>query len=117
MSAQIQVGLLNAFIEKEKFESDQKLNYPGTSREIKIALTTAVNSLALMCIHEILGRHENGNLLSILDVWLQGLNTEAELDGEDRDRICLYAEEILDILNIKSSNGILNIWRYGFNPL
>ena len=37
-------------------------------------------------------------------------------DSEDRDRLCSYLEEIMDIVGIESSDGLLNLWRYGFDP-
>lgn len=36
-------------------------------------------------------------------------------DSEEQDQICSYCEKIMDILEIKSSNGLLKKWRYGFN--
>lgn len=39
-----------------------------------------------------------------------------ELDSEDRDRVCLYIEELMDTVGLASSGGRLSIWRYGFDP-
>tara|TARA_A200000113_G_C8649533_1_gene285344 strand:- start:101 stop:340 length:240 start_codon:yes stop_codon:yes gene_type:complete len=43
---------------------------------------------------------------------------EVELgyDSEDRERILLYFQEIMDIVGLKSSNGQLNNFYYGFDP-
>lgn len=35
-------------------------------------------------------------------------------DSEEQDRICSYLEEIMDIVGIKNSDGLLNKWQYGF---
>ena len=35
------------------------------------------------------------------------------IDTEDRERVCRYLEEIMDILGIESSDGLLNRWLYG----
>jgi hypothetical protein len=35
------------------------------------------------------------------------------IDTEDRERLCRYLEEIMDILGIESSDGLLNRWLYG----
>lgn len=35
------------------------------------------------------------------------------IDTEDRERACRYLEEIMDILGIESSDGLLNRWLYG----
>jgi Domain of unknown function (DUF4844) len=43
--------------------------------------------------------------------------TEFELaDSEEQDRACMYIENIMDILGIESSDGLLSQWRYGFDP-
>jgi hypothetical protein len=34
-------------------------------------------------------------------------------DSEDRDRLCRYLEQIMDIVGIQRSDGMLNRWRYG----
>ena len=39
-----------------------------------------------------------------------------ELDTEDRERVCTYFEELMDIVGLKSSNGQLNKFMYGFDP-
>ena len=35
------------------------------------------------------------------------------VDTEDRERVCRYLQEIMDILGIESSDGLLNNWMYG----
>jgi hypothetical protein len=37
-------------------------------------------------------------------------------DSEDRERILLYFQEIMDIVELQSSNGQLNDFYYGFDP-
>ena len=39
-----------------------------------------------------------------------------ELDTEDRERVCTYIEELMDIIELESSNGQLNKFMYGFDP-
>jgi len=39
-----------------------------------------------------------------------------ELDTEDRERVCSYFEELMDIVSLESSNGQLNKFMYGFDP-
>ena len=48
-------------------------------------------------------------LLRFADIYL-------ELDTEDRERTCHYFEELMDIVGLKSSNGQLNKFMYGFDP-
>lgn len=40
-----------------------------------------------------------------------------ELDTEDRERVCSYIEELMDIVELESSNGQLNKFMYGFDPM
>jgi len=37
------------------------------------------------------------------------------VDTEDRERFCTYLEEIMDIVGLESSDGVLNTWLYGFD--
>ena len=39
-----------------------------------------------------------------------------ELDTEDRERVCTYIEELMDIVELESLNGQLNKFMYGFDP-
>jgi len=39
-----------------------------------------------------------------------------ELDTEDREKVCTYIEELMDIVGLESSNGQLNKFLYVFNP-
>jgi len=39
-----------------------------------------------------------------------------EADSEDSDQLLDYLSELMDIFGIESSDGLLNIWRYGFDP-
>ncbi|MGG6232427.1 DUF4844 domain-containing protein [Tenacibaculum sp. SDUM215027] len=39
-----------------------------------------------------------------------------ELDTEDRERVCSYIEELMDIVELESSNGQLNKFMYGLDP-
>lgn len=39
-----------------------------------------------------------------------------ELDTEDRERVCSYFEELMDIVGLESSNGQLNKFMYSFDP-
>jgi hypothetical protein len=38
------------------------------------------------------------------------------LDTEDRERLCTYFEELMDIVGLESSGGHLNKFMYGFDP-
>lgn len=38
------------------------------------------------------------------------------MDTEDKERLCTYFEELMDIVELESSNGQLNEFLYGFDP-
>lgn len=38
------------------------------------------------------------------------------LDTEESEKVCEYIQELMDIVGLKSSNGKLNIFLYGFDP-
>jgi hypothetical protein len=38
------------------------------------------------------------------------------VDSEERDRFLDYLNELMSIFSIESSDGLLNTWRYGFDP-
>lgn len=44
------------------------------------------------------------------------LDSFTQSDTEERERLCGYLEEIMDIAGIESSDGLLNEWLYGFDP-
>ncbi|MDB5226346.1 MAG: hypothetical protein JWN78_539 [Bacteroidota bacterium] len=38
------------------------------------------------------------------------------LDTEDKERVCGYFTELMNIVGLKSSDGLLNNFLYGFDP-
>ena len=40
-----------------------------------------------------------------------------ELDTEDRERVCTYFEELMDIVGLESSNGQLNKFMFALNQM
>lgn len=49
----------------------------------------------------------------VLGEFTRTLAEFSAIDTEDRERVCRYLEEIMDILGIDSSDGLLNRWLYG----
>lgn len=107
------------FIKKEKFLQDDKLFYPGIGNlGLKPVLTENINLLA-------------GDFKKLAD---KGISTDKEyqnaikngfdrfsdiyqdIDTEDRERICSYVEELMDIVGLDSSDGHLNNFMYDFDP-
>jgi hypothetical protein len=107
------------FKRKEKFIQDEQLFYPGISDpKLKPVLTKKINLAA----DDFKKLADNGNstdkdyqnaikigLERFTDLYLQ-------LDTEDRERVCSYFEELMDIVGLESSGGHLNKFMYGFDP-
>jgi len=43
-------------------------------------------------------------------------NSKVVLDSEDQDDLLMEIESLMDIVDLESSGGYLNEWRYGFDP-
>ena len=108
------------FIAKEKFISDEYPNfYPGIGNpKLKPILTQKINNVAegFQTISKTQNPTEEDyqkeiekGLASFADIYI-------ELDTEDRERVCHYFEEIMDIVGLESSEGKLNDFMYGFDP-
>ena len=108
------------FMENKKFVQQPYPNYyPGIADEnMRPVLTEKIHQAAIdfkavaasekptdKKYHEKIGI----GLSRFKDVYMQ-------LDTEDRERVCTYFEELMDIVELESSNGQLNTFMYGFDP-
>ena len=105
------------FIAKKKFVKEN--HYPGIADEkIRPILTQKINSVA----SEFKSVAESKNPTDKIYQEKIGIGLSRfaevyqELDTEDRERVCTYIEELMDIVGLESSNGQLNKFMYGFNP-
>jgi hypothetical protein len=107
------------FISREKFSQNDNYFYSGLADEkLKQILTEKINLAAKdfktlaekgsATDKEYQAAIKNG-LSRFSDVYL-------ELDTEEEERICYYFEELMDIVGLESSGGLLNTFRYGFDP-
>ena len=97
-----------------KFENG--FNYPETDNE---ALQKNITIKYDRIIDDFISAIEmNANEKELQQVIKNGLSLFEEekylLDTEDREQICLYFENIMDIIELESSDGALNEWMYGF---
>jgi len=107
------------FKNNEKFLQDDKLFYPGIGDpNLKPGLTEKIN-LAADDFKKLADKgnatdKEYQNAIKI------GLNRFSDLylqlDTEDRERVCSYFEDLMDIVGLESSGGHLNNFMYGFDP-
>jgi hypothetical protein len=111
---------LEKFKNKEKFLRDDKGFYSGVSDpKLKALLTERINQAA--ADFEVLSRKEAASEMEYQNLIGQGLQRFGDVyeltDTEDRERICSYFEELMEIVGVESSGGHLNKFLYGFDPL
>ncbi|WP_313376961.1 DUF4844 domain-containing protein [Chishuiella sp.] len=107
------------FISKEKFKKDNTIFYPGISDEkLKPIVTDLINQSAKD--FQNIAKKGNATEQEYQNAIETGLKRFSkiylELDTEDKERICSYYEELMDIVQLESSAGHLNNFIYGFNP-
>ena len=109
---------LTEFIAKKKFV--QENYYPGIADEkMQPIFTDKINKIAHDFKRIVESEHPTDKkyqeqikigLSRFADVYL-------ELDTEDRERVCIYIEELMEIVGLESSNGQLNNFMYSFDPI
>ena len=104
------------FITKKKFVEENF--YPGIADEkMRPIFTDKINRVA--SDFKSVAESENPTDKKYQDKIKIGLSRFAdvyiELDTEDRERVCTYFEELMDIIGLESSNGQLNKFMYGFD--
>ena len=112
------IKMLKKFIKKEKFNKDDKLFYSGISSKLLKEKTNELINKSANDFIEILKttNYDDIALQNSIKTSLKRFNTiYLKLDSEDLDRVCYYFEEMMDIINLKSSGGHLNKFRYGFD--
>lgn len=107
------------FKTKEKFIQDNSILYPGIADPtMRPTLSTKINLAAddFKTLAES-GKATDKEYQEKIKVGLLRFSDVYEnLDTEDRERICSYFEELMDIVGLESSNGQLNEFVYGFDP-
>lgn len=108
------VAELERFAAEPKFLSDATGFYTGIPTEVdRQAAEVAVNDLASRLAHGIAARPTKA---FVLDEIANTLPAFEGLDSEDKDRALEYVEQVMDTVGLESSDGLLNRWRYGFDP-
>lgn len=110
---------LEEFKSKEKFIADNTIFYPGIGdSKLKPLLTEKIN-LASDDFKKV-AESNNATDKDYQNAIKKGLQRFSEiyldLDTENRERICSYFEELMDIVGLESSNGLLNGFMYDFDP-
>lgn len=103
---------LAQFIAKKKFVKEGF--YPGATNEVdRIHYEAGVNDLASRLVELPPLEQTKSAVLSLFKPTMAEFDAA---DSEERDRFLGYLEELMDIFGIESSDGLLNKWRYGFDP-
>jgi hypothetical protein len=109
------ISKIEEFKKKEKFQEDLKILYPGIGNEkLKPIVTEKINLAADdfgKAIKE--GKITDNDFQNAIKVGLDRFSDiYLELDTENRERICGYFEELMDIVGLENSNGQLNDFMY-----
>lgn len=108
------VSELEVLFTQKKFIEDSSIMYPGAPDEAtRISAEEIINDLTSRILLGIVEKPTKAYVLSQIKL---SLGQFGSLDSEDADRALRYMERIMDILGIESSDGLINEWRYGFEP-
>lgn len=109
---------LEEFKSKEKFLQDDSLFYPGIGDpKLKPILTEKIN-LAADDFKKLAdkGNATDKEYQSAIKIGLERFSgLYLQLDTEDRERVCNYFEELMNIVGLESSGGLLNDFMYGID--
>lgn len=88
--------------------------YPGApSEEIRVRAEGRVNDMLDRLLFGLKSAPRKSFVLSEFMEMLRGFEGE---DSEEREWACCYCERVMNLLDIESSDGLLNKWLYGFDP-
>ncbi len=107
------------FKSKEKFVRDTESHYAGVKDTTMRRILSEKINLAVDDFKEIvkLGNATDKDFQDKIKVGLERFrDIKLDLDTEDREKICLYFEDLMDIVGLQSSGGHLNMFMYGFDP-
>jgi len=108
---------IQQFMQKEKFLPDDQFFYPGLGdRRLRLIITGKMNKAAQGFLKVAQSENVNPKMFhEEMDISLLQFK-EFNLDSEEVERVCHYYEELMDIVDLESSDGRLNKFRYGFDP-
>lgn len=105
---------IKQYISRDKFIATA--DYPGIGdEELRKPLNELLNILA-DTFQKIAHNEPDAKLFQIAIKQLLNNMGNIYLDSEDQDQFCRSIEALMDIVGLESSDGLLNIWRYGFDP-
>jgi hypothetical protein len=103
---------LNELRTKPKFVADTL--YPGAATETdRVEAEKVINKLIARLAVVISQTPTRERVLAEIERTLPSLSA---FDSEGRDQALVYIEAAMDAVGLESSEGLLNRWRYGFDP-
>lgn len=105
-----------AFKQKEKFVEDLTIFYPGIADPALRPILTDKINLAADDFYQVSLAQNSSEKDYHQAMKLAFKRFEMYLDTEDRERVCHYFEELMELVGLESSGGLLNEFMYGFNP-
>ena len=105
------------FKKKKKFVEDNTMLYPGIADESLRPILTEKIDLAADDFEKV-ATSDNPTEKQYQEKIKIGLLrfSDIYLDTEDRERVCVYFEELMSIVGLESSNGQLSKFMCGFDP-
>ena len=113
------VGKFDEFKRKEKFVKDNSIHYPGIADpSLKAIMTEKINQAAddfqSVALQE---KSTDKDYQGKIEIGLQRFNdVYMNLSAEDKERVCHYFEELMDMVGLDSSAGLLNKFRNNQGP-
>jgi len=102
---------LERFVALPKFREEGLYRPPSEAKRLEYE--ARLNALAKRLLAKL---SPPPSKLEVLNEFKPTLKEFEYEDSEDRDQLLRYIENIMDIFGIESSDGLLNKWRYGFDP-
>ncbi len=102
---------LHTLLEKPKYSEEPGTSFNGVRPETdRLLAQSQLNDLIKRLIDGLPSRPSKGFVLSEFE---RTMAQNELFDTEDRERFLTYLEQIMDIVGIQSSDGLLNRWMYG----
>ncbi len=110
------VQRLSAMLGKDKFAEDMSVLYPGCpDPELRRTLNARMDGVIRRFIEAARNDASQEQYLRLVKESLRQFDRD-DLDSEDADQVGANFERIMDCVGLESSQGALNMWRYGFDP-
>lgn len=106
------IAQLKALRAERKFDPDEANFYFGAKNEPdRVLAQIQVNAV----IDVLLGNLQRApHRAFVLSTFKDALSAFDTIESEERERFLYYLERIMDIVGVKSSGELFNVWIYGF---